>query len=87
VRGRGAELAVADGQAILDLTALGDADAPGRKLTPQTPVLLASLNKNSTLIFEVGVVAFLWRYLPTACDTTTIQPVLFDPDLGVLVLA
>ncbi|HSU35193.1 MAG TPA: serine hydrolase domain-containing protein, partial [Propionibacteriaceae bacterium] len=44
----GAALAVVSGQSIVALHATGEADGSGRALTPQTPVLLASLTKSIT---------------------------------------
>jgi CubicO group peptidase (beta-lactamase class C family) len=44
----GAALAVVSGQSVVALHATGEADGSGRALTPQTPVLLASVTKSIT---------------------------------------
>lgn len=46
----GAQLAVVDDGVLVHLSAFGVADETGRKMTPQTPVLLASVSKSLTAV-------------------------------------
>ncbi|GAA3638911.1 serine hydrolase domain-containing protein [Microlunatus ginsengisoli] len=68
----GMEYALVRGDTVIALNAIGVADGAGRKLTPQTPMLLASLSKNLTAtavmqLVEAGKIrldAAVTTYLP-----------------------